>query len=219
MSKKLLSVLGVAVILAALASSAFAMDLEFGAKGGLNLGSMWGSDKDSLGTDTSMRTGFLGGAFLGAAVNESFGARLELLYAQRGQKTTVDMGPLGSEEFTLKLDYVEVALYGVGMVPVNETVDVHVFAGPYVGFLNTAEVANGTTEDIKDFIKSMDFGIGVGAGLGFAASDMFKIIIEGQYNIGLMSVDDTENELTIKNQGIGFTAGVAVPLSSNGGGM
>jgi opacity protein-like surface antigen len=221
MSKKLLSVLAVVAILAVMSTNAFALDLEVGAKGGINLGNMWGSDKDSLGTDTSMRTGFLGGAFLGMTINESVGARLEVDYAQRGQKTTFDTGS-GSEDITFKLDYVEIALYGVGMFPVNETVAIHAFAGPYVGFLSKAEVADGTTEDIKDFITSTDFGVGVGAGVCFMATEMLKILVEGQYNIGLMSVDDTDDDLTIKNQGIGFTAGVAVPLSSgssSGGGM
>jgi len=214
MSKKLLSVLAVMALLVALSSNAFAeMNLEVGAKGGVNFTNMWGADKDSVGTDTSMRTGFLGGAFMNAFFSETFGARLEVDYAQRGEKSTVD-----GTDYTFKLDYVEIALYGVGCFPASDMVDIYGFAGPYIGFNTKAEVSNGATEDIKDQIKSTDFGVGVGVGAGFKASDMLKIIVEGQYNIGFMSIDDTDANLTIKNQGFGFSAGVAIPLSSNSGG-
>lgn len=219
--KKLVTIVAVLALMTTfVATNASAeMKLEVGAKGGINLAKMWGSDADSLGTDTSFRTGFLGGAFLGAQFNETWGGRLEVLYAQRGEKVTFDLGSLGSEDVTYKLDYVEIALYGTASFPAGEKGSVYVMAGPYVGFNSKAEVSDGGTEDIKDYIKSTDFGIGGGAGFGFMATDMLKIFVEGQYNIGLMSVDDTDADLTIKNQGIGITAGVAVPLSGNGGGM
>jgi opacity protein-like surface antigen len=213
--KKLLTVLAILAIATAFINTTASaeMNLEVGAKGGVNMAKMWGDDADSLGTDTSFRVGFLGGAFLGAMFNETFGARLELDYAQRGQKVTV-----ADTDFTIKLDYVEIALYAVGSFAAGEKGNVYVMGGPYVGFNSVAEISNGETEDIKDFIKSTDFGLGVGAGYGFMASDMLKIFLEGQYNIGLMSVDDSDEDLAIKNQGIGITAGVAIPLSSNSGG-
>lgn len=214
--KKLVTIFAILALMTAfVATNASAeMNLEVGAKGGINLGKMWGSDADSLGTDTSFRVGFLGGAFLGAQFNDTFGARLEVLYAQRGEKITED-----SVDYTAKLDYVEIALYGTASYPAGEKGTVYVMAGPYVGFNAKAEVSNGATVDIKDQTKSTDFGLGGGAGFGFMATDMLKIFVEGQYNIGFISIDDTASDLTIKNQGIGFTAGVAVPLSSNGGGM
>jgi opacity protein-like surface antigen len=216
MSKKLLSVLAVVAMLAALVSTtALAeMNLEVGAKGGINIGDIWGSDADSLGVDTSSRVGFLGGAFLGATFNENFGARLEVLYAQRGQKSTID-----DVEYTMKLDYVEIALYGTASYPASDMVSVYGFAGPYVGFNSKAEISNGETEDIKDNIKSTDFGLGGGAGVSYMATDMLKIFLEAQYNIGLMSIDDSDSDWTVKNQGVGVTVGVGVPLSTNGGGM
>jgi opacity protein-like surface antigen len=213
--KKFLTVLAVLAIATTLTTTASAeMNLEVGAKGGINLADMWGEDADSIGTDTSFRVGFLGGAFLGASFNETFGARLEILYAQRGQKINDDAG-----DITVKLDYIEIALYAVGSFAAGEKGTVYVMGGPYFGFNSVAEISNGATVDIEDQIASSDFGLGVGAGYGFMATDMLKIFLEGQYNIGFISVDDTEDDLTINNHGVGITAGVAIPLSSNGGGM
>lgn len=216
MSKKLLSVLAVVAMLAALVSTtALAeMNLEVGAKGGINLGDLWGSDVDSLSLDTAVRVGFLGGAFLGATFNENFGARLEVLYAQRGQKFNDPDG-----DITFKLDYVEIALYGTASYPASDMVCIYGFAGPYVGFNTKSETSNGETEDWKDITKSTDFGVGGGAGVSYMATDMLKIFLEAQYNVGFMSIDDSDSDWTIKNQGVGVTAGVAVPLSTNGGGM
>jgi len=217
MSKKLLSVLAVVAMLAALVSTtALAeMNLEVGAKGGINLGDLWGSDVDSLSMDTAVRVGFLGGAFLGATFNENFGARLEVLYAQRGQKFNDPNG-----DITDKLDYVEIALYGIASYPATDMVSIYGFAGPYVGFNTKSEQSNGKTEDFKDVTKSTDFGLGGGAGVSYMATDMLKIFLEGQYNIGFISINDNpETDWTVKNQGVGVTVGVAVPLSSGNGGM
>ncbi|UCG52803.1 MAG: PorT family protein [Candidatus Latescibacterota bacterium] len=213
MSKTLLSTLAVMAILTALVSSTAAVELKFeaGPKVGVNFADMWGGDANTEFPDSDIRIGLLGGAFGGVIITENFGARVEVLYAQRGQKETV-----GTEEFTVKLDYFEIALYGVGTYPINEQFSVQGFAGPYIGINTLAEYANSETEDIGDFVSSTDFGLGVGVGGSFWPNEMVRIFVNIQYNIGLTKVDDPVDEAVdpsdIKNHGVGATVGAAIPF-------
>jgi hypothetical protein len=70
-------------------------------------------------------------------------------------------------------------------------------AGPQVGFLMSAKAkAEGEEEDLKDFVKGIDFGFNLGlgykmeSGLNFAA----------RYNLGLSNINDGEGSDDFKNQ-------------------
>ena len=97
-----------------------------GAKGGLNISNLYGDDTP----DTDSRTGFNGGVFLGAGVNETFSIQFELLYSQQGSAESFDSAGV-SVETTIKLDYIHIPVLGVVTYPASETVDdIHSLGNP-----------------------------------------------------------------------------------------
>jgi hypothetical protein len=66
--------------------------------------------------------------------------------------------------------------------------------GPYVGFLTSAklefdiEALGSGTEDMKDMVKSTDFGLGVG--MNYEFSDV--IFANARYQGGLTEIGDSE---------------------------
>ena len=65
--------------------------------------------------------------------------------------------------------------------------------------------------DIKDEVKSFDFGVVFGGGLDFAAGSG-SFVIDIRYTLGLTSVDDSGFDADLKNKvfsaSIGYALGV-----------
>jgi len=194
---KRLLVLVMATVMATFAVQAQAATWA-GFKGGVNLGSVSGFD----GTDT--RTGLSGGAFIGTAINETFGFQLEGLYVMKG--FTVD-------DATAKLDYIEFPILFVANFPTGDKLGFNIFGGPTLGFNIKAEIEEGgETDDMKDSTESFEFGAAIGGGFGYKLSS-FSIVGDVRYTLGAttFSKDDTDDP---KNHGIGIMAGVSFPLGS-----
>jgi opacity protein-like surface antigen len=212
MRRGLLSILTVATIFVLIGTtSAFAqLTWEVGAKGGLSIGDLIGNDaSDSLYVN-SVRTGFAGGAFITANLNKDFAIRLEGLYVQKGAKSD-DAG----DTYTIKLDYFEIPVLAVIKLPVNEKIEVQGFAGVSFAFNVSAKVSDGEEIDIKDDIKSADYGLTVGAGVAYDIGSA-KILLDGRWTYGLNKIDDTTRDLDVKNSDFLIMAGVGIPI---GGGM
>ncbi|MBI4720357.1 MAG: PorT family protein [Chitinivibrionia bacterium] len=207
MRKGLLSILTLATIFVLIAStSAFAqLTWEVGAKGGLSIADIMGDDVDSTGT-TDMRLGFAGGAFVTANINKDFAVRLEALYVQKGAK-----GDFEDETITMKLDYIEVPILAVIKLPAAEKLEVQGFAGVSLAFKMSAKVSDGGEEDIDEYIKGMDYGLTVGAGLAYDLGTA-KILFDGRWTYGLSSIDDTDTEWDVKNSDFLVMAGVGIPI-------
>lgn len=214
MKKGLLSIIAMTAFFVLIASSsAFAqLTWEVGVKGGLSISDLTGDDADSTGV-TDMRMGFVGGAFVTAHINDDFAVRVEGLFVQKG--TTCDEGGIDEK---LKLDYIEIPVLAVIKLPATEKVEVNGFAGPTIGLKMTSEYTEegegiDYTEDLDDYIKGTDFGLTVGAGMAYDLGSV-KILFDGRWVYGLTTIDDTEDELTIKNSCFEFMAGVAIPIGN-----
>lgn len=206
MKRYLMSVLALTVIFALLPmSSAMAqLSWEGGVKGGISMANMYGDDVPD---NTSMKIGAAGGAFVTAHINEMLGVRLEVLYVQKGTEFEDSVGTT-VETLKLKLDYIEIPLLAVAQFEAAEKMMVNVYAGPALGILASAKAED---EDIKDFTKSMDFGITGGAGFTYAM-EAFSILLEARYTLGLMTVDDTEAEEDVKNGNFSIMGGFSIPF-------
>ncbi|MGB1296365.1 MAG: outer membrane beta-barrel protein [Flavobacteriales bacterium] len=78
------------------------------------------------------------------------------------------------------------------------TDEIYAELGPQLGVLLSAEVENNSvflTEDTKDITKTVDFGLNVGAGYIMENGLGFNI----RYNMGLTSVDDSDDDVDMKN--------------------
>ena len=141
-----------------------------GISGGLKLGANFANQKfseDGFDFTPSSRTSLHGGFFLTLMVSETFGIQPELLYNSVGSKIDI-----GAGDIVQQLDYVTVPV----LLRYNPVSVFNIHAGPQFGFLMSAKSKyDGDSEDIKDALKGLDLGVGIGAGvdlpmgLGFSA--------------------------------------------------
>jgi hypothetical protein len=204
-----------AVALIAFAATANAAGMYAGVKAGVNLGDLSGDDVDDFIGDTSMRTGFQGGLFVGKNVNDQFGFRVEGLWVQKGAKADVEITPGNTVEVTTKLDYIEFPILFVYNLSNSETMGFNIFAGPTLGFNISAksEADGGESEDIDD-VKSFEFGAAIGLGIEKKMTSGKGIGLDVRYSLGATSIADTE-DVSIKNRGIGIMASFSVPIGGS----
>ena len=192
--KKELFILAIAI---AATGSVNAQDVKIGAKVGLNLANITG---DFDGDDLDAKTGFNLGVFAEISLSDKLIFQPELLFSTQGAKSEET-----NYNYSLKLNYLNIPL----MIKYAVTDKFALELGPQVGFLlsaNEEETFNGETasdeEDVKDYFKSIDFGLNFGA--SFDVSE--KIIIGARYNLGLSNISDIE-DINVKNSLFSLSVG------------
>lgn len=164
-----------------------AQEVQFGAKAGVNFANLTGDVEDS-----DMRTSFHLGAVAEIKINEKFSVQPELLYSSQGTTSKEKFEGI-SFESTIKLDYIAVPIMAKYYVAQGLSLE----AGPQIGFLVAAESefsagGESETEDIKDELKSVDFGLNFGLGYKLDSGINFG----ARYNLGLSNIaDDDDYEL------------------------
>src|SRR5690554_180271 len=176
--------------------------VKFGPKAGVNLATINGKDAG----DAKMLIGFHVGAFAEIMFNDKFAIQPEIVYSAQGAKmkesgTDVVMGiPVTYDlEGKAKYSYINVPIMAKYYITENFAFE----AGPYVGFLMSAEAeaegtmtaagitqTESTTEDMKDYSNSIDFGVGVGA--SFNLDNGF--FVGARYNLGLTKMGKEYSE-------------------------
>lgn len=181
---------------------------KFGIKGGLNLTNLYVDEAD----DENMKAGFNAGIYWKLPVAKGFSIQPELLYSQKGTKATYDNFLQGSGEYRFNLNYVELPLLAV--INLGKTFNIH--AGPYVGYLLSANVKDanddGTIGGIADLnednFERWDIGLAGGIGL-----DVENFTIGARYNYGLGEIGKSglAGQLTnnAKNAGLSVYLGLA----------
>lgn len=170
-----------------------AQDVKYGVKGGLNVSSFSG---DNDGMDLKSRVGFNIGGFVEIKLSEKFAIQPEVLYSQQGTRIKVkgsfydgynDQYYRGTLKYNL--GYINVPVMFKYYVAEKLVVE----AGPQIGFLvsanGKAKVGDVKTEvSIKDYYKTIDFGVNFGAGYDFTQN----ISVGARYNLGLANIAKTE---------------------------
>ncbi len=189
----------------------------YGLKFGLNLASIsedWSADWD--GVDSKMRMGFSAGGFLTYSINEMFAVQPELLYTMKGAKWEWADEDWQDEE---KLAYLEMPVLAKVTIPTKGMIAPNLFAGPALGILLTAKYkeewdSESEEYDIKDDMKSTDFGLVFGAGVEIGMPHS-AITVDGRYTLGLTNTCEPytdpetgeEEECDEKNGVISFMVG------------
>jgi outer membrane protein with beta-barrel domain len=188
--------------LAALAAEPAAAQTRFGLKAGVNFAKLTGDNVDS---EIGTRTGFLAGGFMEAPIADIVNFQLGAQYSQKGAESETVAG-----DAKLKLDYLEVPALLVVTVPGSGSTDIRLSLGPTLGFLLKCEgeAAIGFSADCKDNVKKFDLGGLVGAGVSFGMGSGAALLVDGFYNFGFMSIDDSANEDDVKNEVFGISAGI-----------
>lgn len=160
----------IVLLFALLTMPAVAQEFHFIPKVGLNIANMTDLNGD-------VRPGVNVGFAVELPVASSFAIEPGLFYSMQGTKDS-DSGLTA----TLQADYINIPVYAKFYAYEG----FHLFAGPQFGFNVRAKskasaAGNSVSADIKDYINTFDFSLGIGAGYQF---DM-GLLISANYNIGL----------------------------------
>lgn len=182
-----------------------AQEINFGVKAGLNLATLTG-DID----DAKSKTGFHVGAVAEFKLTDNFSIQPELLYSAQGAKTEYSESAFGmtvTAEEDMKINYLTLPVMAKYYVIEGLSIQ----AGPQISYLLSAEydyevsgggMSESGTEDIKDDLKSIDFGLAAGVGYELPMGLFFQ----GRYVVGLSNIVDAD-EADLKNQVIQFSVG------------
>jgi len=196
--------LTVVMVLVLMSGTVFAGGLTFGFKGGINLANVTGDDVEN--NETKLCFG--GGAFLNIPAIGLLSVQPELLFMMKGMEFTS-----GSfDDAGVRMSYIDIPILAKVSIPVPGAFSPNVFVGPSVGFNTSAEAYIGSDdEDIKDQIKSTDFGLVFGGGFDYNLL-VGQLTLDARYVLGLTSIDDTNDADDVKNTGIVIMAGYGFSL-------
>lgn len=172
------------IILSALAVFVFgfanAQETKFGLKAGLNIANQKFEVEGSSMTANSI-VGLQVGGFTEIKVDDKFAIQPEVLLSTEGSKLKAD-----GEELLFNLSYINVPV----MAKFYPAPKFNIQAGPQLGFLVSAKgkYNGGSKEDIKDDLKSTNFGVNFGAGYEFTEN----CLIDLRYNLGLSNISDSD---------------------------
>ncbi len=174
--------------------------MQIGPKAGLNIANFVGDDANFFGIDLESRTGFTGGIFFMFQFSSLFAIQPEAYYTMKGAILSGE-----NSDITWSLDYIEVPVLLKLIIPVEgSNIRPSVFAGPSVGFNTTAKIKSESEEqDIKEDVKSTDFGLVFGGGIGFMVGKN-ELGVDIRYILGLSSIDDSSEAFDLKNTAISF---------------
>ncbi|MBT8265777.1 MAG: PorT family protein [Bacteroidia bacterium] len=142
---------------------------------GPNFSNVVGDQADSWKTKTSIH----GGVVADLPVDDKISIQPGLIYSSQGADYSES-----AFSGTVNLDYLNIPI--MGKFEVAEGFNVQV--GPQVGFLLSAkDKEDGEPDvDVKDFVKSTDFGVNIGVGYELANGLNFG----ARYNLGLSDLND-----------------------------
>ncbi len=200
--------------------------VRLGVMSGLNLASL--SVEPALEPDPSSFTAFGAGGVVQIRLSENFAVQLEPMYLQKGARlegsfsdAEIDSSLSFNVNIKAKLSYLEVpAMLKLAMS--TGAANSYLMAGPVIGFRLSAKQTGSISasgfnlevdEDFKDQTKSLDFGVGFGAGVSFPAGKS-EIFVQGRYTLGLTDINDNpeDGESTIKTSGVQVMAGITLPV-------
>jgi len=166
-------------------ASVNAQGAKFGAKAGVNFANFTGDIEEN-----KVLTGLHIGAFVELELSETIILQPELLFSTQGTKF---------KEQGVSIDFNANYINLPVMFKYAIAEEFNLEAGPQIGFLLSAEVAD---QDIKDEMESIDFGLNFGASYDFT-EDLFA---QARYNFGLTNLAES-GEGDLKNSVISVSLG------------
>ena len=198
-----------------------AQNTSFGGRIGINSATVDIEDPSGLSVQPNSRVGLDIAAVVNVGVTEAFSIQPELHFIQKGFKLKLDF--FGDEEETnTNLNYLEIpvlAKYAFG----SESIQGFILGGPALGFGLSGKTKFKSSgqedkEDVnfgsnEDELKTVDFGLAIGGGLGIPASTGL-FFIDVRYLLGLANLSNEEGTgaSTLKNRGVNVALGILFPI-------
>lgn len=177
-----------AALAALVSTGAFAQNIEWGAKAGVNLA------KETKVSNVKMRVGFHAGVFGEYVISDYFGVQGELLYSQMGYKNTY-----GGLKQTFKSDYLVVPVLAKFYALEGLSVDL----GPQFGYMLSATVKQGKSK--VNLYKAVDKKFDVSAALGLTYEAYFGLDLYARYNLGLTKLGNVgKGKNNVISIGVGY---------------
>ena len=194
------------VALCALATPTFAQGTVFGVKGGVNFASLSFSDTEE-GDETSSRTTYVIGGFVGIPVTPMISIQPEVLWVPSG--TEVDSAELGGQTAEISFNVVQVPVLLKANIGSSSTRPFFI-VGPVFGFKASKlkfKIGDFETTDPDetgdDEASSTDVAIAFGGGV-----DVGKLSVEVRYNLGVKDLDTSSDSAKTRSfmvlAGFGF---------------
>ena len=162
--------------------------VRLGPIAGVNFANLNGDDD----SHNAMKLGFHLGGLASIHITNNLLFEPQVLFSMKGSQDSDD------SKIKTNLNYIDVPF----LIKYRFNNGINLFAGPDFALLLSAKVDNGNeTIDIKDNVKSIDFGFNFGAGYEFENGLGFSL----KYNMGLANVSDLKN-YEIMNTVIGVSA-------------
>ncbi len=212
------TIASLAVVLASMTSLAAAQnEHRIGFQGGITLAKL--SGKGAADLNPTNRAGFLAGVFAELQLSPNFAISPEVNYVVKGTKISD-----GSADGNIKISYLQVPLLFKVLVPVKSSGKTQIrpqfYAGPAIGFKSGCDfkISDGTTSlsgkcsdpGLDATLKSTDFSVIVGAGLGVG-----PVFFGARYDLGLIDINNdaaATADDAAKNRALSFMVGVSFPL-------
>lgn len=151
----------------------------FGVKGGLNFSNIIKTGDEDF--NTEFKTGFNAGLFVEIPIVSSFAFAPELMFSQKGYKTSGTSLLGGANEYSVTTNFIELPI----LAKINASDKFSIVVGPQVSFLTSttetfkqgSESYQNTIREENDRLKKSLFGGVIGIGLDMTN----KVSLHGRY--------------------------------------
>lgn len=193
-------------IILGLANGAFAGQVGFGLKGGVDFTNMGGDFFSVFGANSKI--GFSGGLFFDFELDNDFSLQPEISFVQKGLKINdvylTFPSPSGPFNYSYNIDYVEAPVLLKLNTNLCPSIDGNIFVGPFLSFLLDARNSFAGQNfpaflNYAPYTNYVDFGLTLGAGL-----EIGKVMIDVRYDFGLTAVDQKNIMITNAGQNDSF---------------
>ena len=221
----------IAIIMICMSNVSIAQNISSkGVKAGISFSDWYGKDADDFGDNFSyimsdvgftsfnlekkVRYGFSLGAFLNFKVNEIFSIQPELIYIMKGVKFDGGgyfEGYYIDTQIIFKTNYIEIPLLAKLSTIEDNTINPFIIFGPSISFNTSSDLEvkvefRGESEsEVTEFDYFKDTDLNLILGGGFCTSN--GILFDIRYNLGLVSIDDSNDQIQIKNRTITLMLG------------
>lgn len=178
-------------------------NFRFGVKAGVNFANVYDEEGEDFVADG--KVGFAGGVFATIPLGKIFGVQPELIYSEKGFKSTGDI--LGIEyDGKRTTSYLDIPVH----LQIKPVENFSILVGPQFSYLlKTKNEFNGLSSEQEEEINDENFKkgvIGLSVGIDYSLNN-FLLSARGSWDLSKTDTDGDTSDIRYKNQVIQLTVG------------